>query len=188
MSSTETPTQLELKHLAVYLPYGLKVENLNYKKDYVGVRYSILKQLQQHTDYCTYKTDADNIGGLGDVKPILRPLSDLIDRNLIAILCKKAIVSIWVYETFDFIIKSYHQEERNYGIVAQSDDYRVGFSVSFSNQQDIKLTLSNIPNYEGDMMLNKLELFEWLFAEYFDVYGLIDAGLAVNINTLDIQP
>lgn len=34
--------ELELKHIAPYLPYGLEVEILNYLSDSVGVRYSEL--------------------------------------------------------------------------------------------------------------------------------------------------
>ena len=71
--------KLQLKHLAPYLPYGLKCEILNYKNDYVGEKYGICNgfyYLGNNVHY-TFK-DRSTAGKTAHYfKPILRPLSDL---------------------------------------------------------------------------------------------------------------
>lgn len=120
--------KLELKHLAPYLPYGLKVK-------YVGKH----KYAELITGRSIYNIDGWNgsmLTTLGyqisfnDYKPILRPLSDLKYKEL-------------GYDSIEFAI------------------------------YNIKNKYANYINYEY--------CFEW----HFDVFGLIEKGLAIDINTLD---
>lgn len=109
--------KLELKHLATYLPYGLKFLDRE-----PGHRWA--RDLRIETiEWC-----------LTDGKPILRPLSDLHkmfpmstywDPSIIALNCKREFYKI---------------------------------------------------EYNDFVMLTK---------NHYDVFGLIDAGLAIDINTLD---
>jgi len=173
-----TDMKLELKHLAPYLPYGVKCY-VDFKDEESGdVVY--IPTVDLTTDNIQYYLNSRVTGMIA-----LRPLSDLVDQTLIATLCKKAIFQIWGFDDFDFIIKSYHNEGDNYGIVATSDDWLIGFTVDFEMQKDFRLSLAT-PGQESTsyMMLDKLELFNWMLENHFDVFGLIDAGLAIDINSI----
>ena len=128
--------KLELKHLAPYLPYELKIPNRN---PLVGTR--ILDSDIENSD------EIVNIGACIRLqyKPILRPLSDLTPELL--------------------------KELRD------------------SENKD--LLLWGVRGFEGDLTsCNKYSyeltyhVLEWLYKNHIDVFGLIDAGLAIDINTL----
>ncbi len=148
--------KLEIKHLAAYLPYRLSM---------IFEKSGRLITMQS----CFYNgnihiTDA-NEGNCYDLsiwnfKPILRPLSDLtkeIEHNGERFL---PIDELWEQTLEEINSNTY-------------DDY-------FFNQ-DLKTTWickENILQLEY-VVVDKL--FEW----HFDVFGLIDAGLAIDINTLN---
>lgn len=72
--------KLEIKHITPYLPYGLKVEVLDYQCDYVGKQYDKAIGLHQWDTACKFWSVLTIGGAKPDVKrvkPILRPLSDL---------------------------------------------------------------------------------------------------------------
>ena len=128
--------KLELKHLAPYLPYGLKISNRLYSSQ----SYFIM--------------EGDNIDGvirnnIEGLKPILRPLSDLTTNIVV-----------------------------NGEMFIPSDRIINKFDGSFD-----PFTASNYRYFDGrDLTLHTwLALFEW----HFDVFGLIEKGLAIDINTLD---
>lgn len=135
---------LELKHLAPYLPYGLKgiiknktvlLQNLN--------KYSLetIPSIHGYT-YCSFE----------HFKPILRPLSDLtkeieIDGKKIVprytgILCKYEIIMNPDFSFFDGIGSNNEIDDMPYRVIQK--------------------------------------LLEW----HFDIFGLIEKGLAIDINTL----
>lgn len=125
--------KLELKHLAPYLPYGLKIINESgtgtQQLNKISISHIIL--------YDRIK----------EVKPILRPLSDItkeIEHN---------------GEKF----VPYNEIRKNYGF-------------SKSDLAYLQRNLCYITRYG---ICEKL--FEW----NFDVFGLIEAGLAIDINDLN---
>jgi hypothetical protein len=129
--------KLELKHLAPYLPYGLKVRfdvekyKDNHQHDLVGLELDLVK-VKTHIGIVLDFPEIERI------KPILRPLSDLtkeITHN---------------GQTFvpKFIIDMAFPAERM-GLNPATWSHRV-------------IT----------------KLIEW----HFDVFGLIDNGLAIDIN------
>lgn len=139
--------KLELKHLSPYLGYVLKCEILNYKCDYVGNKYGILNGLYQSGGLQYYTFGSRDIAGKTSdlIKPILRPLSDIQDKNTIA----------------------------------------------FYKLDSIDLELIDIQEWTEELihMLKSKdkfqpEQFEYLFSQHFDVFGLIESGLAIDINTL----
>ena len=149
-------TKLELKHLAPYLPYGLKVKVItksghldNVALDLIG---AAIRKEEHYGDI--WKANVEDFGitawyPLGDVKPILRPLSDLTKEIE-------------------------HNGERFVPI------QRLGYD---------KVTPSPITRLLDDLKnrpkLLPYWLFEKLFEWHFDVFGLIEAGLAIDINTID---
>ena len=124
--------KLELKHLAPYLPYGLKIYCDFEDGDIMICQLECLGEEEAFLDGSDwhYKTNTA-------YKPILRPLSDLTDDQILE-------------------LDNYH----NFSIIHYSD---------------IKTDPTRYPY----TIVQKL--LEW----HFDVFGLIDAGLAIDINTLE---
>jgi hypothetical protein len=125
--------KLELKHLAPYLPYGLKIKTNNQ-----------IRTLSIGILTTTENSLSNIIYGIGH-KPILRPLSDLTKEvevngeKLVPI--DKLAIQLFDTETQKIILKG---------------------------------EINGIPYW----VMQKL--FEW----HFDVFGLIEEGLAIDINTL----
>jgi len=131
--------KLELKHLAPYLPYGLKtdkgilsgIELSNNESDIYWIDND--KGIGHHYDYA-------------DFKPILRPLSDLtkeIEHN-------NSVLDLILY-------------------LCNTYDYRGQMHII----QDIVKEKIPIAMY--------FELLRW----HFDVFGLIDKGLAVPFSAVE---
>jgi len=117
--------KLELKHLAPYLPYGLK--------------YKLFKKINgDHT--LTTQSLLDWDFNLHDIIPILRPLSDLRNHN-------------------NEVMPVYRLE------IPRAD---------FTDILDEGKPVSQLAYC----------IIEKLFENHFDVFGLIDAGLAIDINKL----
>lgn len=142
--------ELELKHLAPYLPYGLKGKSNNGQSDSIDE----LKGLYSCHDITLtsrlscynsvdYSVDYENF------KPVLRPMSDLTNDVL--------------RKTMNLIDHSSHIDwttnEREYLI----------------KKRGLNGWLNEIPYI--------ITLF--LFENHFDVFDLIEKGLAIDINTLN---
>jgi hypothetical protein len=127
--------KLELKHLAGYLPYGLKYKN-NYFED---------KRIIELTPFLLSFHSVD----FNKIKPILYPLSDLAKK--IEVNGEKFVPIIKLNLDYDW-----------------SDNISIyDFStITGLNMEDIYFVTDS--------------LLEW----HFDIYGLIEAGLAIDINTL----
>jgi hypothetical protein len=130
--------KLELKHLAHYLPYELKMELLDFPLSKTFGRHFRILRLDCGHDFNHYLSD-------NKVRPVLRPLSELdwqiIINELHGNMCDAY---------FDFI-DSWHEN---------------------STIQDTRF--EQMP----------YEIISILFREHFDVFGLIEKGLAIDINTL----
>jgi hypothetical protein len=148
--------KLELKHLAPYLPYGLKfsVNSVLYPK----ITMTGFRELYVYGNY--HGTNLSFMYGF--VKPILRPLSDLtkeITHNGQTFVPMK-----WMESNINKSISFYQplNKELSLEIEIITENY----------SQTINL-------YDGYICTQKLQ--EW----HFDVFGLIEKGLAIDINTLN---
>ena len=141
-NQTENKMKIELKHLAPYLPYGLKGYN-----SFMG--HDLVRNI-----------DCGNVMNYvwGDTnsKPILRPLSDFtkeIEHN------GEKFVPI---QKISFVDGEFYLDE--------VDD------IIYFNDT------CGLDAYEVTRCYSLIEkLFEW----HFDVFGLIEKGLALDMNTLD---
>lgn len=132
--------KLELKHLASYLPYGLKYIDKDTKK--------IEKMRSLHDEIGMVDFGWGNAHEFKEFKPILRPLSDLHREKQIA-------------EYFCSFIEHFK---------------RLTINDHFLDWSEI-----DTEKHVLDYPYNVIEmLIEW----HFDVFGLIDKGLAIDINTL----
>lgn len=187
--------KLELKHIAPYFAYGLKCEILNYKCDYVGEKYGIINGYYFYAGepHYTFKTREES-GKRGDlIKPILRPLSDLIKE--IEIDGKKFIPLVEIAKTAlcdTTKIVGPSKTKTDYGVMFDVENDEDSFKHEvFAYSHEIKMFgrhYRTYPHYEHTSQIlfvpNQLELFEKLYEWHFDIHGLIDSGLAVDINTL----
>ena len=169
--------KLELKHIAPYLPYGLKArcDDETYRlaeKDRIGV-----------IDYWDGEVEKISISpidkngyflcNINECKPILRPMSDLykpiLPQNHIPIieLAKIAYANCYPFEL-----------ENNKLKITNG-----GFYYFYWGENSF-ITIYRFDGV-GRVVPNQLELFQYLFQHHFDVFGLIDKGIAIDINKLN---
>ena len=171
-------SELKLEHLSSYLPYGLNVQS----KRTSYPRYTRIETLT-----CTILCHFE-VKGLYQIKPILRPLSDLtkeIDHNgekfvpLIYIIKK-----ISLFDLSDCIFE-YDEDYDEDGIYVNAVyEGRVIDSITFDGN------MFRCMNNDGSFdFYNPQHLALDLLSElHFDwKYRLIDQGLAIDINTLNNQ-
>tara|TARA_R110000772_G_C13017270_1_gene410128 strand:- start:55 stop:450 length:396 start_codon:yes stop_codon:yes gene_type:complete len=129
--------KLELKHLAPYLPYGLKYNNIKNNNTYT------MRSISTEINMVDFGWgDAME---LNEVKPILRPLSDLTKE-----------------------IK--HDGDK----FTPCTDYYY-----------LKDELEELSTLDSSYIrYTRYNVVKVLFELHFDVFGLIEKGLAIDINTL----
>lgn len=138
--------KLELKHLAGYLPYGLKAINTFKKKvEILGLQNG--NESVNNILWLFRHSNGDYLNGyLYDCKPILHPLSDLtkeINNGL----------------TYNDLLRS--EFDKN-GIN--------GFDFYYLQETPLEYPFKIIQ-----------KLLEW----HFDIHGLIENNLAIDINTIN---
>lgn len=125
-----------------------------------------------NTDYYLCSDDNDFV-----IKPILRPISDLtkpitldgVEQIPIVELAKIAYNTEWFHK------------EGNYNAVSSAETH--GFEYNETGfEMYSQISGGFLP------VKNQYALFQYLAKHKFDFMGLIDAGLAVDVNTLEINP
>lgn len=150
--------KLELKHLAPYLPYGLKVTKENWIRIGTLVSWVTFEDgLQIELDYAI-TTQA---------KPILRPLSDLSRSGDDKILINEHTINMLISDLFNLEYGAFgcYKNELSIILFGDSDlrydqDKPISFDVFFAIQNE-------------------------LLKAHYDIFGLIDKGLAIDINDLN---
>lgn len=149
--------RLETKHLSAYLPYGVKVVI----KDTVVELWMLCATSAQTRPsvhgytYCQFK----------DLKPILRPLSYLTKD----IECNGKIIS--PYREVNKIL--------NGGIFTPHFN-----NIEFNEYGSLRIDFGDHDSGYS-INLETIPVINYLLSLHFDIFGLIDAGLAIDINTLD---
>lgn len=187
--------KLELKHIAPYLPYRLKFEHVEYDySDKVNHNITTMESLSVECitfeDCSDYHFDADDCDGYNPtVVSILRPLSDLykeIDGKIgIVELAKIAGCNIDLnklpineIETVN-IVKNYEVEfEYSSGYYRYFIFRNGSFYYKTGHERRYGQDYKPLPQS------NQLDLFTYLFENHYDVFGLIEQNLAIDINTL----
>lgn len=160
--------KLELKHLAPYLPYGLQIQNDN------GRAMSLCTDDDYDVVSVAWVLERPN-----HYKPILRPLDDLLKPILTTGLYKVPIRALKhggteiceCYKTTDIIGHTIYKCIDNEEHCSFYDATDKSFHQSFRGETR---------TYSG-----QYEAMRFLFEHHFDVFGLIPAGLAIDINTLN---
>lgn len=212
---------LELKHLAAYLPYNLKcrtewgimeLSSLKNIKKEVKVWFETSRFSKNFNNAILRKNNCVGRGfHLSQVKPVLRPLTDLIKEIQIGKesfipICKLASLRSdnegngnYLYFNEDFSKKVIKVGERDGLFYCQWSYWQNSDGIisefSFCNKMD-KFGFGQINYHKNANWLNQhrldvtsvnqLHYFEYLFAWHFDVFGLIEKGLAIDINTEEL--
>lgn len=173
--------ELELKHITCYLPYGLKLDLGGKSKNHnlfmishFGSVFTICQGKKLHL------TDISNKISLPDIKPILRPISDLKNK-----ITYKGKTFVPLIELAD-IYHPYHHWYIDKGEVF-CDDWNIdtGAYFMFDYGQFYLYENCGIGMKEN---VSQIELFDKLNEWLFDYRGLINSGLAVDVNTLEKNP
>lgn len=150
---------LEIKHIAPYLPYGLKML-FTY-----GNKVGELTNLYDIKQYDDIKLSIDYSQGehIWMYKPILRPLSDLNTLGEQEFATEYSI---------DLMLKKLHPK-MGVSFFEHNKKLHFEFDLSFDHSSTL---LCDFEIYE--------QVKNELLRSHYDILGLIDLGLAVNINTL----
>lgn len=187
MNSMKT---LTLENICPYLPYGLKF--LHTETDNEG-SYTHEAELETAGKEClTFKKSVyspadyyfDNECCVV-VKPILRPMNltspiTVEGKDIIPIveLCK---IASNVLEFNEDSVK-YNEEQRQLEVTGKR-----GYKLIFAfDEKDSSFILMSNSKYVT--VSNQLALFQWLAKHKFDYMNLIPEKLAIDVNTLDVNP
>lgn len=146
--------KLELKHIAPYLPFGVRVQLAEDKGTEYDDKEYILTELNIDTHLCKIKSNGYVFTeSIYSIKPLLHPLSDLykeIDGEIPAdILFPKE-----YYSMIDFY-EEYNRENQIQSFIKDGLNWCEPYS-----------------------------FWEYLFSKHFDVFGLIDKGFAIDLNSI----
>ncbi len=155
--------KLELKHLSAYLPFKLQAVVPNGDITEVGLSKFI----------CFWHIDK--------YKPILRPLSDLIKE--IEFDGEKFIPMVSLFINFCKICPDKYSLDIGKTIILMDiqQDFNEWYFVYHINEKLFEFSNKSESAYRN---LNQYDMFELLKSWHFDIFGLIDAGLAVDINNV----
>lgn len=190
-------THLKIKHIAPYLPYKIPARLsrqgiFNLDLEYPDENVHKIGFIDNF-----YFNDGDFSGSLkitekksfdfedGDIEFVLRPLSDLT---------KEIEINGEKFVPLEFLGKSYEpsgcfdEEDKVFGwdVATGGDDFQdyyfvvegnFGFSIHCGSPNECGSYVTQVESLPYDLIQ---KLFEW----HFDVFGLIEEGLAIDINTL----
>jgi len=132
-----------------------------------------------------------------DVKPILRPLSDLILPCLKG--GKIPLFELCDIERYDcywsdgggkrLIDDPFFKSQK----LVEHDSYESFWSFGFHTKHKffygyVDVLIESDPENGQTNITNQIELWQWMIDNHFDICGLIEIGEAIDVNTLDINP
>lgn len=156
--------QLTLEHIAHYLPYGLKVnspDNQVYELTawpYAGRNLTYIQEFFENED-----------------EPILRPM-DLTKAIQVE---GTEVIPIVELAKIAFPDEDWEQGEiKPYTAISSLGTFRYEYGEFIKENHDWERLITG----------GQLALFQWLFKHKFDVFNLIERGLAIDVNTLELNP
>lgn len=149
-------TELELKHLAPYLPYEMQVKTT--------VKYVATMRATSGIDII----GIERVVKQASFKPMLRPLSKLDWDNVFRVGIDKTIPK------FPYEIVSLEFEYTDDSVECFiNGETHTGFHYCFSEQA-----------FSSDYRFNQIAAYNEIYRQHGDVNFLIEKGLAIDINTL----
>lgn len=198
-------TRLTLEHIARYLPWGLKnivtsdrgmYYDYPYHRDKGFIfdfnisdtpkRIFIYKDNQTWFDV-VFERSKPILRRCDLTKPIIHNREEIIP---IVHLFEKCLVDIYKHVP-EYKLTLVDNSEHTSGLVAHIDDYRYGFTFNCDIDDNyVEFELSNAyKDFKStSLKINQEDLFQKLYEWKFDTQGLIEAGLAVDVETLSTNP
>lgn len=165
--------KLELKHIAPYLPYGLRwrFEGEDITHEVVGLDI-INTGVKLISPYYNYGSCEINNG-----RPLLRLMSDLYKE----INGEAGIVELAKMCEYPYSTAKWEIEENK--CVAETDTFIYEFWIAdyipFVTEY-AKNIFGKVLNETTTQAFSPMMLLEYLFANHYDVFGLIEQGLAIK--------
>lgn len=166
--------KLELKYLAGYLPYKLKIKTER------GI-----ETMSTLTENCV-NIDYEDIYWFGqkhepdEFKPLLRPLSDLTKE--IEVNGEKFIPMIELAKlalSVKFLIKPIVDSQF---LKVTFEGHNEDYSLLINKGLDFCLSNVSLGRQHNVRISNQLQLFQKLYEWHFDIHGLIEKGLAIDMS------
>jgi hypothetical protein len=185
--------KLELKHLIPYLLHNLKwTDGDDHTNTIIGISGDTLEFISEQGDF-----DSCQINLIED-KPILRPLSDLTKE--IEINGERFVPMVKLFEMINISeLQVMYENETPYKLGEKNGcQYIIFDNYDFDDiyghaEYEVQFYFQNgclvldVPVWINNVIENNYNLYNKLFEWHFDVFGLIQKGLAVDINTLSQQ-
>lgn len=154
--------KLKLEHIVGYLPYGLKVQcDCTYlgKEDYIIQELNSINIQHKRVEVIDWCEDGKNIDReeykLSRIKPILKPMEMFNEEE-------RQKYELWVNITYPRSIGTYSKEELSINIVMDN----------------------NFPDRRSHLAASGIFLLQYLYQNHYDIHGLIEQGLAVDVRTM----
>lgn len=180
------PLRLIMQHLAPYLCHELRVKR--FWNETQAEMLDTMQTLCYDDDCITFANTPDfylDNDNESDFKPILRPMSDLVKeieqhgRKFIPIIELHDVKFNTCLTSNDCLGSTSHD---SYGKVyaCETSISKIEYAEHF---QEFKCSAMGLDGDEHFAGVN-YQLFQKLFEWHFDVFGLINTGLAIDINTI----
>lgn len=168
--------KLEIKHIAPYLPYGLKVQHESIDEDVTEICNieSLSLDCVTFDNGCDFYFD-DSEYDNPIIKPLLRPLSDLYKEI-------NGVVGIIELAKIEHPCSAYHILRSKVVEVAGDNQSSMSFKYDLEDNYFINSNFDCDDEYYPIMY--QLDLFTYLFHHHYDIFGLIDKGLAIDLNSI----
>ena len=152
--------KLELKHLAPYLPYGLQVE-------YRG-KVTTLDALDSTGGAFVGENRMVSFVNQRHIKPALRPISSMSKKE--------------AYEFGVLLTSEADMEDKEVGIGKMVIMGSIYPTLMYQDKEDEDYSIMIRFGSTGisGVYLIPYDAYEWLFNHHFDVFGLINKGLAIK--------
>ena len=178
--------KLELKHLASYLHYGLNIKDVKHGSVFEALHFITTP----HQDFSLFKGNLDQLINDKYLKPVLFPLSSLTKEITVNGETFVPIKKLFELHHCGMRIKerlqcfSFNKNKIKY------DDFNCAitdgiYMFGYSNYGGFQAI--DTDEYKNYTVINQLELLMKLFEWKFDVFELIEAGLAEPV-TEDFNP
>lgn len=176
---------LELKHLSAYLPYGVECYLMGHTDENENpISERILGSYDNDIVYVTLNCDDYDEYNNADVLLILRPLSDLVNEieqngeRFVPLL--KIFDSLNLFDCGDRIsFTKWNVDDESVSIIDEDKFDREHVFTIYNNNQVVAYSIDN-----ENVIINTYSIIQMLLSWHFDIFGLIDAGLAIDINKL----
>jgi len=187
---------ITLENIAPYMPYGLKFKSeMDKPFDEHGINpiHTCNGIIELFGDFCLNAKELNDAYAVQSCKPILRPM-DL--TKPITIDGKEVIPIVELAKIgWDEKLSAYkiHPERAslitNWKSLIYPDARYISFNCKTWENNNFYLGVldSEINEIHYLSPRNQNKLFKWLYTNFFDVDGLIEKGLAIDVSTLEIN-